>query len=29
MRLPIDPAEQFFSLFARANAAAWPTQVVW
>jgi hypothetical protein len=25
----IDPVEQFFSMFARANAAVWPMQLVW
>jgi hypothetical protein len=25
----VDPVEQFFSVFARANAAVWPMQLVW
>ena len=29
MNPPIDPVEQFFSMFAQANTAVWPMQVVW
>jgi hypothetical protein len=29
MNRPIDPVEQFFSIFAQANAAVWPMQLVW
>jgi len=29
MNPAIDPVEQFFSMFARANAAVWPMELVW
>jgi len=29
MITPVDPVEQFFSMFARANVQVWPMQVVW
>ena len=29
MNIPVDPVEQFFSMFAQANAGVWPMQLVW
>ena len=29
MNPSVDPVEQFFSMFARANTAIWPMQLVW
>jgi hypothetical protein len=29
MNPPVDPVEQFFSMFAQANTAVWPMHVVW